>query len=433
MGLIRRAASLASIPVSTGARMAGAATAAAFGADKDAAYARATAASADKITATLAKARGSVMKFGQTLALFSQVLPPEQAALLSGMSRLYEDAQAQPYAKVEKVLAVLPDGVQVEPEAIAAASLGQVHRAVWTDGSVVAIKVQYPDAAKAVKADMMQLRALLPLARRMLPSLDVGALLEEHAARLAEELDYTREAGWMRTFRDAWEGRGVTVPEVVFATPKVLVTRWMDGTPWSQVSALDQESRNRAGELLARFTFLSPARAGATHADPHPGNFRLLEDGTLGVLDFGSVAVDSGAFTWIFTQTIRLAAQGDEDAVLALWRGAGLVSPQTDADTLMRLLDVDTTMWTESSFAFTLEWISRRAGSWTDPVAALEDASALAFPPSYLLEHRALIGALTLICSINAEFDIAAVARETMREMERTGVVPAFDGAVSAR
>ena len=85
MGLIRRAASLAAIPVSTGARMAGAATAAALGADKDAAYARATAASADKITATLAKARGPVMKFGQTLALFSQVLPPEQAALLSGM------------------------------------------------------------------------------------------------------------------------------------------------------------------------------------------------------------------------------------------------------------------------------------------------------------------------------------------------------------
>ncbi len=426
MGLIRRAASLAAIPVSTGARMAGAATAAALGADKDAAYARATAASADKITATLAKARGPVMKFGQTLALFSQVLPPEQAALLSGMSKLYEDAQAQPFDKVEKVLAVLPKGVDIGREAVAAASLGQVHRAVWVDGSDVAIKVQYPDAARAVKADMMQLRALLPLAKRMLPSLDVAALLDEHAARLTEELDYTREAGWMRTFRAAWEGRGVTIPEVLFATKKVLVTRWMDGTPWTAVAALDQEERNRAGELLARFTFLSPARAGATHADPHPGNFRLLPDGTLGVLDFGSVAVDSGAFTWVFTQTLRLAAEGDRDGVLDLWRSAGLVSQATTADRLMELLDVDTRMWTDPTFAFTIEWLSRRAGSWTDPVAALEDASALAFPPSYLLEHRALMGALTLICSISAEFDIASIVHETVNEMSRSGTAPTF-------
>jgi len=426
VGLIRRAASLASIPVSTGARMAGAATAAAFGADKDAAYARATAASADKITATLAKARGPVMKFGQTLALFSQVLPPEQAALLSGMSKLYEDAQAQPFEKVEKVLSVLPAGVQIGREAVAAASLGQVHRAVWIDGSDVAIKVQYPDAARAVKADMMQLRALLPLAKRMLPSLDVAALLDEHAARLTEELDYTREAGWMRTFRSAWEGRGVTIPEVLFATKKVLVTRWMDGTPWTAVGALGQEERDRAGELLARFTFLSPARAGATHADPHPGNFRLLADGTLGVLDFGSVAVDSGAFTWVFTQTLRLAAEGDADGVLALWRDAGLVSAGTSADRLMELLDVDTRMWTDPTFHFTIEWLTRRAGSWTDPVAALEDASALAFPPSYLLEHRALMGALTLICSISADFDIASIIHETAAEMSRSGVAPAF-------
>jgi len=126
--------SLAAIPVTTGARMAGAAASSALGADKDSAYAKATLASAEAITATLAKARGPVMKFGQTLALFSQILPPEQAALLKGMSRLYEDAQAQPYEKVEKVLAVLPDGVEVERVAVAAASLGQVHRAVWTDG-----------------------------------------------------------------------------------------------------------------------------------------------------------------------------------------------------------------------------------------------------------------------------------------------------------
>lgn len=422
MGLIRRAAAIAAIPVTTGARMAGAAASSVLGADKDEAYAKAAQASAEAITATLAKARGPVMKFGQTLALFSQILPPEQAALLKGMSRLYEDAHAQPYEKVEKVLSVLPEGVQIEREAIAAASLGQVHRATWTDGSIVAIKVQYPDAAKSVKADMMQLRAMLPLARRMLPSLDVSALLDEHAARLAEELDYTREAGWMRTFRSAWLGKGVTIPEVVFATPKVLVTRWMDGTPWSKADALDAETRNRAGALLARFTFESPVLAGATHADPHPGNFRVLDDGTIGVLDFGAVAVDSGAFTWVFAETIRLAAAGDREGVLAIWRDAGLVGEHTNADHLWKMLDIDTRLWDDPTFHFTAAWLGGRAGSWTDPVGALEDASALTFPPSYLLEHRAVIGAITLVCLIGAEFDAGSLLRETLDMYDDAGL-----------
>jgi len=422
MGLIRRAVSLAAIPVTTGARMAGAAASSALGADKDSAYAKATLASAEAITATLAKARGPVMKFGQTLALFSQILPPEQAAMLKGMSRLYEDAQAQPYEKVEKVLAVLPDGVEVERIAVAAASLGQVHRAVWTDGSPVAIKVQYPDAARAVKSDMLQLRAMLPLAKRMLPSLDVGALLEEHASRLAEELDYTREAGWMRTFRAEWHDQDITIPEVLFATPKVLVTRWMDGTPWLQVADLPEERRNRAGELLSRFMFLSPARVGATHADPHPGNYRLLEDDTLGVLDFGSVAVKSGAFTWVFAETIRLAAQGDDEGILRIWQNAGLVGASTTAERLMSLLDVDTRLWTEPEFDFTIEWLGRLAGSWTDPVAALEDATALSFPPSYLLEHRALMGALTLVCSVGSKFRAGDLLRETLDTYAEEGL-----------
>ncbi|MEK9737295.1 MAG: hypothetical protein VW239_08240, partial [Candidatus Nanopelagicales bacterium] len=128
MGLIRRAASLASVPVSTGARLAGAATATALGADRDAVYAKATAASVETLTSALAKARGPALKFGQALAVFSSALPPEQAAQLTALTRLYEDAKPQPMKTIEKQLAQLPEGVQVEPEAIAAASLGQVHR-----------------------------------------------------------------------------------------------------------------------------------------------------------------------------------------------------------------------------------------------------------------------------------------------------------------
>ena len=409
MGLISRAASLAAVPVSAGARMAGAATAAAFGADRDAVYARATAASVEALTTALAKARGPALKFGQALAVFSSALPPEQAAQLASLTRLYEDATPQPLSKIAKVLAALPEGVEVEPEAIAAASLGQVHRATWVDGRSVAIKVQYPDAPRVVKADMLQLKTLAPLVGRLLPSLDVRALVEEHAARLAEELDYTREAEWQRRFREGWFDLGIVIPEVVFATSTLLVTEWIDGTPFTSLIDEPGPRRNAAGRALARFAFWSPRLVGATHADPHPGNFRLLDDDRLAVLDFGSVAADSGLFTHLFTDTMLLSVEGDVDGVRQAWVDAGLIAESTSTEQLMALLDVDTRPYTREEFTFSREWLQTRSQAWQDPVAALQGVQQLRFPPDYLLEHRAVMGSLALLCSIDATVDFRTV------------------------
>jgi predicted unusual protein kinase regulating ubiquinone biosynthesis (AarF/ABC1/UbiB family) len=409
MGLISRAASLAAVPVSAGARMAGAATAAALGADKDVVYAKATAASVETLTAALAKARGPALKFGQALAVFSSALPPEQAAQLAALTRLYEDAKPQPLSKVAKALAALPDGVVIEPEAIAAASLGQVHRGTWTDGRAVAIKVQYHDAARVVKSDMLQLKTMAPLVGRLIPNLDVRALLDEHAARLAEELDYTLEAAWQEKFREAWSDDVVVIPEVLFATSTVLVTEWIDGTPFTALADEPGPRRNAAGRALARFAFWSPRLVGATHADPHPGNFRLLPDDRLAVLDFGSVAADAGIFTHLFTTTMLLSVEGDFDGVRAAWVEAGLLSDATETDTLMRMLDVDTRPYTREEFTFSREWLQSRSQAWQDPVAAIQGVQQLRFPPDYLLEHRAVMGSLALLCSIDATVDFRAV------------------------
>ncbi len=409
MGLISRAASLASVPVNAGARMAGAATAAAFGADRDAAYAKATAASVEALTSALAKARGPALKFGQSLAVFSSALPPEQAQQLASLTRLYEDAKPQPMSKITKVLAQLPDGVEVEPEAIAAASLGQVHRGVWTDGTAVAIKVQYPDAPRVVKSDMLQLKAMAPLVGRLLPNLDVRALVDEHAARLTEELDYTHEAAWQERFRGGWEDEGIVVPRVIFSTETILVTEWIDGTPFTGLVDLPGERRNAAGRALARFAFWSPRLVGATHADPHPGNFRLLDDDRLAVLDFGSIAADAGLFTHLFTDTMLLAVDDQFDAVRDAWVAAGLIAESTTTEQLMGLLDVDTRPYTRSEFTFSREWLQSRSQAWQDPVAALQGVNQLRFPPDYLLEHRAVMGTLALLCSIDATVDFRTV------------------------
>lgn len=409
MGLISRAASLASVPVTTGARLAGAATAAAFGADRDAVYAKATSASVETLTAALAKARGPALKFGQALAVFSSALPPEQAAQLTALTRLYEDAKPQPLKKIEKQIAQLPPGVEIEPEAIAAASLGQVHRGTWKDGTPVAIKVQYADAPKVVRADMLQLRAMAPLVGRLLPTLDVKALIDEHASRLAEELDYTKEAAWQKKFRKAWKDEGIVIPKVLFATETILVSEWVDGMPFTALVNATAHERNLAGRQLARFCFWSPRLVGATHADPHPGNFRLLEDGRLAVLDFGSVADDSGLFTHLFSKTLEFAAKGDDEAVLAIWRSAGLVAESTTTEQLIAMLDPDVRPYTREEFTFSKEWLQTRSQAWQDPVQALQGASRLRFPPDYLLEHRAVMGTVALLCGLDSTVDFRAV------------------------
>jgi len=389
--------------------MAGAATAAAFGADRDAVYAKATAASVETLTKSLAKARGPALKFGQALAVFSSALPPEQAAQLTALTRLYEDAKPQPLKTVAAQLKALPPGVEIDPEAIAAASLGQVHRGTWKDGTPVAIKVQYADAPKVVKADMLQLRAMAPLVGRLLPTLDVKALIDEHARRLSEELNYDHEATWQKRFRKAWKAEGIVIPKVMFNTDTVLVTEWVDGTPFTALVNEHAHRRNAAGRQLARFCFWSPRLTGATHADPHPGNFRLLEDDRLAVLDFGSVAQDSGLFTRLFATTLELTATGRDDEVLEAWRSAGLVAESTTTEQLIAMLDPDVRPYTREEFTFSKEWLQSRSQQFQDPVQALQGASRLRFPPDYLLEHRAVMGTIALLCGLDATVDFRNV------------------------
>ena len=419
MGIFTRAASLAAVPVKTGARFASAATATAFGADKDVAYGNAISASIESLTSALAKARGPALKFGQILALFSSTLPPEQAASLASLARLYENAEPRPWEKVASLAAGLPPGTHLEPVAVAAASLGQVHTGTWPDGTPIAVKIQYPDAHRIVRADLLQLRTFIPLIHRLFPTLDVKALLDEHAERLWEELDYTREARWQEKFRLAWASAHpgvVTIPRVLLAEPTILVTEWLPGIPYSALAEAPAEQRDAAGRGLARFTLWSAHLVGAVHADPHPGNYRLLEDGSLGVLDFGSVGHPAGAFTDLFARTFKLAAAGDLDAVRELWMEVGMVAESTSTEELSRILAIDITPYTDEEFRFSSEWMTGRAEGWTDPAASMQDVGKLAFPPGLLLEHRAVTGMLALLTSIGATVDFRAVLDETLTE-----------------
>src|SRR5262249_44417782 len=176
----------------------------------------------------------------------------------------------------------------------AAASIGQVHKGRWHDGRDVAVKVQYPGAGEALMSD---LRPVPPLGRTVappVPGVDLKPLIAEMQARAVDELDYDLEAEAQRAFAEAFAGDPeIVVPDVVAVGGAVIITEWLE-SPASLASVIregTQEERDHYGELLVRFLFAGPSRTGMLHADPHPGNFRVIPNddgspGKLGILDY---------------------------------------------------------------------------------------------------------------------------------------------------
>jgi predicted unusual protein kinase regulating ubiquinone biosynthesis (AarF/ABC1/UbiB family) len=176
-----------------------------------------------------------------------------------------------------------------EEEAVAAASIGQVYRA-RLDGQRVAVKVQYPRVAAAVRADLQNIGLLLQAAKRMAPALDAKAVAAELRERLGDELDYEHEAEAQRGFARRFDGHPFIVIPKVFSElsgERVLVTEWVDGQEFDEVKQLERRTRDRFGEIVFRFFFGSLYRDGDFSGDPHPGNYKLLPDGRVAFFDFG--------------------------------------------------------------------------------------------------------------------------------------------------
>ena len=219
---------------------------------------------AEQIFRVLGELKGGAMKLGQALSIFEAALPPEIAGpYRATLTKLQESAPPLPARTVHQVLAGdLGESwrdafAEFDDTPRAAASIGQVHRAVWLDGRQVAVKIQYPGAGRALLSDFNQLSRLARLFGIIMPGLEVRPLLDELRARIAEEIDYQLEAESQQAFAKAYAGDpDIYVPSVVQATDHVLITEWMDGTPLSQIiDSGSQEQRNRAGILFTRFLF----------------------------------------------------------------------------------------------------------------------------------------------------------------------------------
>ncbi len=370
---------------------------------------------ADQVFRTLGELKGGAMKLGQALSIFEAALPPELAGpYRATLTKLQESAPPLPASTVHRVLAAdlgedwREQFASFDDNPAAAASIGQVHKAVWHDGRAVAVKIQYPGAGKALLNDFTQLARLGRLFGLMMPGLDVKPMLDELRDRVAEELDYHMEAAAQRTFAEAYAGDPeIYIPSVVMETDHVLVTEWMEGTPLSKIiSDGSKTERDRAGLLLTRFLFSGPERAGLLHADPHPGNFRLLADGRLGVLDFGAVNRLPDGLPPIFGRMLRIMHDPDPDiaAVERELRAENFLRPgiAVDLDALRAFLAPLAEASAVEIFKFSREWMRGEAERVTD-LNATNVARKFNLPPSYVLIHRVSTAGIGVLCQLECE------------------------------
>ena len=252
---------------------------------------------AEDVAQVLGGMKGAIMKAGQMISFIADGLPPEAQAALA---TLQADVPPMAPSLAEQVIReeLGNDAEHLfldwDPMPVAAASIGQVHRAVMPDGRIVAVKVQYPGVDKAIKSDLDNAELLYGLfAQFALKNLDVKALVDELRARMADELDYGLEARCQSEFAARYDGHPfIRVPKVIpeRSSRRVLTSEWVDGYRWADyLATATQAQKDRAGEVLVRFAQGSIHRHGVFNGDPHPGNYRFHDDGSVTFFDFGLV------------------------------------------------------------------------------------------------------------------------------------------------
>ena len=424
----RRAARLAGLPLGIAGRAAGSLGRRALGrGDGDLTEELADQA-AEQVFAVLGELKGGAMKVGQALSVFEAGMPDKYAEpFREALTKLQSEAPPLPADEVEKVLDAQlglkwrERFAKFDGQAAAAASIGQVHRAVWSDGREVAVKIQYPGADEALRSDLKQLRRLAPLLRPLNPGTDVKGVIDELYESTVSELDYRLEADTQRVFAAEFaDDPLIRVPSVLASAPKVLVTEWANGRALSKIAAEGSpEERNRTAELLSEFQFSSPSRVGMMHGDPHPGNFLLGDDGRMVVLDFGASIPLPNGFPSVLTSMMRLALENRGDDLVALMTRAGYMGRGgMDSADAMAFLGPFIEPMREPSFQFDRAWMQGILAVYGDfSGREFRTARSFTLPREYVLIHRVLSASVGMLCQLQATAPYQQIVRRWMPEI----------------
>ena len=378
---------------------------------------------AEQVADALGNLKGALMKIGQLASFLDDAMPePVRQAL----AQLQQDAPPMSSELaadvVEQELGAAPDKIfeEWDPIPLAAASIGQVHRAVAPDGRAVAVKVQYPGVDEAVRADLANLNLAGLGLGSLFPGLDAPSMVAELRERLTEELDYHLEARNQHDFAQWYRGHPfIHVPDVLseLSTARVLTTELAEGARFDDMATWSQEERDLAGEAIYRFVFRSLYRFSTFNGDPHPGNYLFRGGGQVSFLDFGLVKrLTRREVDQCYALVQASVVQRDAKAVRRAAEQAGLIArdaPVPDE----RVFEFMGIFWEaverDEVTTITPEWASQVARRYFDGRTNFGDVMEYAgMPPSMVVLQRINLGLLAILGRLEATANWRRVAFE---------------------
>lgn len=384
---------------------------------------------AEQVFELLGGMKGAIMKLGQMLSILGEALPEVYQQALRGLQQ--SAPPMAPHLVAEVIRAELgqpPERAFFEfsAEPVAAASIGQVHRAKLFDGTPVAVKVQYPGVDVAIRADLDNAFLLYSAARAIAPGIDPEPVVSELRERMGEELDYRIEAANQEEFRAAYEGHPwVRIPAVHLSssTSRVLVTEWVAGRSFYDLLDQPQEVRDRVGEQLFRFWSGSISKMLLFNADPHPGNY-FFEEGSEAIwfLDFGLVKRFEAVEIEQLRDRVAALRSGDDDAVIEAIVRHGWLRPGTRIDhkrmvelarlSVLPLVDHRPFTYTREYMAQTIDAMFNIEGPYGDVIRQMT------LPRNQLILTRIHLGLGGLFAKLGAARDWASILDEYLFDAE---------------
>ena len=363
----------------------------------------------------LGQMKGALMKFGQLVSFVVEALPEEaQVALASLQADAPPMAPSAAAAVVRAELGAEPEKVFLDwqPLPVAAASIGQVHRAVTHDGRDVAVKVQYPGVADALETDLDNTEALYRMVGAFtVKSLDYRALVDELRDRMREELDYRHEANNLRHFARHFAGHPfVTVPTLdpATSTARVLTTEWIDGIGFAEfLTTSSPEAKWRAGETIWRFAQYCVHQGGVFNGDPHPGNYRFSIDGEVTFLDFGLVKRwTAGEWEQLLPTLHAVIVHRDPTLLVTAMEASGFLRSGHGLapETVYEYVSTPYTPYLTDRFAFDRDFVKQALATIIDvrgPHAQVIEQ--LNMPPSFVILDRVVWGVNAILGKLEVE------------------------------